>query len=68
MNAVTVEIAKLELKAGETLVLMVPQLFSAEQYERMHHYAKSVLPDGVKVMILSGGVTLAKIAADEGGT
>jgi hypothetical protein len=65
MNAITVEIAKLDLKAGEMLAVMVPQLLNAQQREYFHAFMKAGLPEGVKFMLLDGGVTLTTVNATD---
>lgn len=63
MEAITVEIAKLDLKAGEMLAIMVPQMLNMEQRANLREMVRHILPDGVKAVVLDGGVTLAKVQA-----
>lgn len=63
MNALTVEIAKLDLKVGDTLAVMCDQNLHCQQFETMTKYVQSRVPVGVRVMILDGGLKLAKIGA-----
>lgn len=61
-----VEIAKLELKPGDLLVLMTQRVLSDEQAKRKMDRTRSVLreagyPD-TKVLLLDDGTTLATIA------
>jgi Mg2+/citrate symporter len=61
INIVTMEGAKLTLTAGDTLVLTLPYLPNKEQVEALTAHAAKSLPDGVKVLVLGGGVTVAAV-------
>jgi hypothetical protein len=62
VNVVTVKGAKLELKEGDTLAVMYPNRLAKDQVEHLMAYLRPALPEGVKVMVLDGGMTLAKIS------
>ena len=55
------KITKLDLHEGDTLVVMVPQVLSAEARILYVRFMRDNLPPGVKCMVLDGGVTLDKI-------
>lgn len=55
---------KLSLSAGDTLAVMVPNRLSAEQGAQLAAHLKAGLPDGVKVMVLDNGATVAAIKAE----
>lgn len=65
MEALTVQIAKLELKADETLVVMAPMSLSGESMAQLRTVLTNVLPEGTKVLVLDAGITLAKLSAAE---
>jgi len=65
MESIIVQLAKLELEAGDMLAVMVPQHLHCEQRARMAETLKTVLPTGVKFAVFDGGVSLAKISAAE---
>lgn len=65
MEALTVQIAKLELKAGDTLVLMCQQALPMESHARVRAMLAPSIPEGARCIILDGGATLAKISAAE---
>lgn len=64
MDVPMMQIAKLELKAGETLVVMVQERLNAEQREMARETVASYLPAGVRALVLDGGAKLAKISAE----
>jgi hypothetical protein len=66
--ALTVQITKLELKAGDTLAVLCEENLHCQQFDTMTQYVQSRVPDGVKVMILDDGLQLAKISATESQT
>jgi hypothetical protein len=55
------KISKLDLHEGDTLVVMVPQVLSAEARILYVRFMRDNLPPGVKCMVLDGGVTLDKL-------
>lgn len=61
MEAITVQVAKLDMKAGDTLAVMVPQLLHREQREYMQALFTKQFP-GMKVAIFDGGITIAQIS------
>lgn len=65
MDAITVQIAKLELKPGDTLAVMAPDHISMEQATRIKQLMSDALPDGVKCIVLVGGLTPQKVAAEQ---
>lgn len=52
----------LTIKPGETLVLRVHHLMTAEEYDRITSLIEERLPD-VRVLIMDGSFDLAKIEA-----
>lgn len=70
MDAATVQIAKLELRPGDTLVLMVKTMISINAHDRMLGHLQSKVPIGAKVLILDGDVKIAvfKTAPADGAT
>lgn len=62
INVVTLEGVKLNLTAGDTLAVMVPQVIHEEQRKNMMAAIKSALPEGVKVLIFDRGMTIAAIS------
>lgn len=55
------KITKLDLHEGDTLVVMVPQVLTAEARILYVRFMRDNLPRGVKCMVLDGGVTLDKL-------
>lgn len=55
------KITKLDLHEGDTLVVMVPQVLTAEARILYVRFMRDNLPPGVKCMVLDGGVTLDKL-------
>lgn len=66
INVVTVDGAKLSLSAGDTLVVTLPHAPTMEQVERLTAHASKGLPDGVKVLVLGSGITIAAVSAQGG--
>jgi hypothetical protein len=64
-EAITVQIAKLELKPGDTLVVSIDEYLSNDQVQAIKDHLESFLPDGAKAMVLSRGVTVAKLSTPE---
>ena len=53
------EIAKLSLEKGDTLVVKVGQILSPEQVDRVREiFAELSLPENVRVLVLTGGMTI----------
>ncbi|HYD58955.1 MAG TPA: hypothetical protein VEC35_01275 [Noviherbaspirillum sp.] len=65
MDAMTVQVTKLELKAGDTLVLLCQQVLPSEAHDRVRAMLAPIIPKGARCIILDGGATLAKISAAE---
>lgn len=63
-SAMTVQLAKMDLKAGDTLAVMVPFRLAAEQREKVQAMVHGLLPEGVKAAVFDCGVTLAKISGE----
>lgn len=55
------KITKLDLHEGDTLVVQVPQVLTPEARLLYVRFMRDNLPQGVKCMVLDGGVTLAKL-------
>jgi hypothetical protein len=58
------QVAKLDLAAGDTLVVMTPGLISAEQRDRFVAYVRNAVGSDVPVLVLDGGVTMAQLSAE----
>jgi hypothetical protein len=65
MDAITVQIAKLELKAGDTLAVMVPFVLTSDQREAFNAMLKNLLPKGVNSAVFESGITPVVIKASE---
>lgn len=65
MEAITVQIAKLELQAGDTIAVMVPNLITVKQAEHIKKSIGAYIPEGVKCLVLSGGMTLQRVRMDQ---
>lgn len=52
------EIAKLELRAGDKLVVRSEMHLSREQMAHIHDSVKCHLPDDVEVIVLGSGLTV----------
>lgn len=63
----TVQIAKLELTAGDTLVVSTDAWLHAEQVHKIKAAIQPFLPEGVKAMVLDRGMTVTKLVAPEYG-
>lgn len=63
MPAVAVELAKLELKAGDTLVVTVPMRINDEQRNGIDFILRPIVPSGVRVLVLDGGTSLSVLSA-----
>jgi len=61
------EIARLELQDGDTLVVKHDQVLSKEQSTYIRNMVEPCVPEGVKVLVLTGGLgleVLRKVIAD----
>ena len=58
MQTSTVEIAKLELHAGDTVVVRTEAILTKVQVETIHERLKPMIPDDVGIIVLTGGMTL----------
>jgi len=52
------EIAKLELREGDTLVVRVQGIVRSDARDRIAAYAKPAIPDGVKIMVIDASIEL----------
>lgn len=52
LNAVTVELAKLDLKPGNILAVKSTRLLNKEQYEMIASNLQQLVPEGVKIAII----------------
>lgn len=57
------EIAKLELQAGDSLVVKIDALLSMDQTKYIAENFKRYVPDGVKVMVLGRGMSIEVLKA-----
>jgi hypothetical protein len=60
-NTTKFEIAKLELHDGDILVLRTELVLSRDQIAALRAYMLPMAPKGVKLMVLSAGLSLAVI-------
>lgn len=65
MEAMIVQIAKLELKPGDTLVVSTDECLRMEQAHNLQDFIKHLLPEGVKVMVLDRGMTVTRLTTPE---
>lgn len=63
LKCVTIEVAKLDVRPGETVVIRVAAPLTNKVIERISEYAKAGLPDGVKLLVLDHNVTLSVVSA-----
>lgn len=54
-----VRAATLSIKAGDIFVLMYEQAISEDTVARIKHHMESLLPEGVKTLILGDGAKIA---------
>lgn len=66
MNDLEARIAVLTPKAGDCIVISHPAcMLTKAQVEQIKSAATAALPDGVKVLVLSGGLTMQHVVAPE---
>jgi hypothetical protein len=53
---------KLTLAKGDTLVVMSESMLASQQRAQIAAYVKPKLPEGVEVLVLDGGLTLAQLS------
>jgi hypothetical protein len=63
LAGVEFEIIKLELKAGDTLVIKTDQPINVAQARELRESAEKCVPDAVKVMIFTHGLSPEVIKA-----
>jgi hypothetical protein len=56
------QVAKLNLAAGDTLVVMTPGLISAERRDRFVAYVRNAVGSDGPVLVLDGGATIAQVS------
>lgn len=66
MESITVEIAKLSLKPGDTLAVMTDATLHNEQRSHLMDMLNSALPEGVKALVLDSGMKLQVITSEHG--
>jgi hypothetical protein len=59
-------IAKLDLRAGDVLVIKVDRPVDAELAQRIRDYAKIVLPEGVKTLVIDHKTNISTVQEDRG--
>jgi hypothetical protein len=59
------EIAKLELNPGDMIVLRTDLILNKDQLQGLHYHATKLFP-GIKVAVLSAGLSLAVISDKRG--
>jgi len=57
------EIAKLQMRAGDTLVVRTDQHLSKEQTQYITNFVEPYVPEGCKVLVLGGGLQLIVLTA-----
>lgn len=58
------EVKVMHLQPGDTLVVRTEQPLSVDTCERLKEYLSSVLPDGVKCLVLEKGIDLEIVRAE----
>ena len=67
IEALAVTVAKLEAKAGDSIVISCDKPLTSEQVSRIRGMAEAVLPEGVKALVLCAGLALAGVVPAPGG-
>ncbi|KYK50074.1 hypothetical protein A1D31_22445 [Bradyrhizobium liaoningense] len=57
------EIAKLELRSGDRLVIKCDQVLSRDQIAYIGEHFGPLVPEGVKIIVLGAGMTLEVLRA-----
>lgn len=57
------QVAKLELAAGDALVLTVPNILTVDQRTKMIERVRQALGHDARVLILDGGISVAHVSA-----
>ncbi len=60
-----IEIAKLELKKDDVLVIRFPEVFRQKRVEAIMGFFKQVIPDGIAVVYCQGEVELSVISKEK---
>jgi len=63
MNDIEMRIYVMCPKAGDSVVITCPHRLDKKQIEHIRSYAEGALPEGVKVLVLDGGLTATHIMA-----
>lgn len=66
VQEIDAKVASLTVRAGDTVIVMCDRALQAEQINRLGTYIESKLPQGVKALVLDGGMTVATLCADKG--
>lgn len=61
-----VEIAKLQLRSGDRLVMKFDRQLTADLADRFRMQLESLLPDGVKAIILGPDIEISVLEAERG--
>lgn len=61
-----VEIAKLQLRSGDRLVLKFDRILTADVAMRVREHLEPLLPDGVKAILLDPHVEMSILDTDRG--
>lgn len=67
LEVTRVEIAKMELKAGDVVVIQFQREAPAYARERVQAIVSSVLPDGVGVLVLNPGFEISVLSFKRSG-
>lgn len=63
LNLVQGAIAKINVSAGDAVVVTYPLRLAAEQRAAIHQLIQAAVPDGVKVLVLDGGPAVSIVRA-----
>ncbi len=61
IDGVLVSLGTLRLQPGDILAVLADQMLSGAQSERIGNLIKDMVPEGVRVVVLVGGMTLARV-------
>lgn len=65
MNDIEARIQVLSPKAGDTIAVTHPHILGPAQRQQLRDIVKARLPEGVEVLVLDGGLTIAHVESPE---
>ncbi len=65
INAMSVEIAKLNVRPGDVLVLRCNEIISSEMALRLRERFEGHLPEGIKMIVIDKTLSLAVLTREE---